>query len=227
VRATGLGFSIETYGSLQAVIDYGKTGSVVGLSRFKGNKSMIGLGLLSSLRGEFAVVEGEAWVSYPNNDGTLRSTELGANDETAAFMIAAVVPDWQSLALPQQAAFDDLEDAIENLGRSAGLDVERPFPFLIEGALVNLAFSVVDGRAFMSETALSRDALMAASVKAQYPSVQGTIVGFFSKQEQPEFLEPGASMHLHVILRNEKQAGHVTRVDLPTGSSFRLPVPSR
>jgi acetolactate decarboxylase len=227
VQAHGASFAMDTHGSLQMLMDHGRTDPVAALAPVKQNKTRIALGMLSALRGEFAIFEGEAWVAYPNDDGTFRSNELGANDETAAFMVSATVPEWQSLALREDARFDDLDDAIEKLGESAGLDVEQPFPFLIEGALVNLAFSVVNGRPFAGETRLSRDALMAAAAKAKYPSTQGTIVGFFSKRSRPEFLEPGSSLHLHVVLRADNQMGHVDRVDLPSGTSFRVPVPRR
>lgn len=198
---------------------------MVSLSALKGDPNLVGLGWLSALRGEIAIVPNEIWVAYPKDDGTPRANVLGPSDETAAFLVTASVPAWQTLPLPEDTAFDDLADAVEQLGASAGLDVERPFPFLVEGSLANLEYHVVDGRSFQDGGALSSEVLRVAAAKGKRASVEGLLVGFYGEEGQPEFLEEGSRLHIHVVLRAEQQMGHVDRVDLPRGITFRVPSP--
>lgn len=224
--ASGGTIALRTYGSLQFLMDQGQTRPVVSLASLRADKTLVGLGSLSALRGEIAIIPNEIWVAYPNDDGgTSRANELGAGDETAAFLVTASVPNWQTVPLEEDTSFDKLPEALEAIGRSAGLNVDRPFPFLIEGSLANLSFNVVDGRPFQGATRFDREQLSVASPKRKYDAIVGTVVGFFGKDEYREFLHPGTRLHAHVVLRSERQMGHVDSVDLPRGATFRVPAP--
>lgn len=225
--APAQGIEVRTYGSLGAIFDRGATRPVISLATLKQDPSWVGLGKLSGLRGEITIVSGEVWTSFRNDDGSSTARELGAGDETAAFLVASRVLDWQPVPLSESVAFADLADALEELVQRAGLDLKGPLPFLIEGALVNLVFSVTDGRAFSGESNLSREALGVSAAKSQVASAEGTLVGFFANAQHPEFLEPGTRLHLHVLLSESRRMGHVDHVDLPAGATVRLPLGSR
>lgn len=219
--------AVQVHGSLEAATRQGKTSSVVSLSPLKADKHSLGLGLLSSLRGEITAFDGRAFLSVPSPDGSFRTDELGAHEDGAAFLVTASVPEWQSVSLPRNTVLEDLPSALEELAEGAGLDVERPFPFMIEGGVGNLTLSVVDGSAFVGEREVSADALKAASRKAKRASCQGTGVGFFAKGEHPDFLVPDSQVHLHFVEQSGTLAGHVESVDLPSGTQFRLPLARR
>jgi hypothetical protein len=219
-------FSIQTYGSLNRAMEDGDTEPKLSLAKLRGDKTLIGLGALSGFRGELLIADGEIWASYPKDDGTSYAQEVGTREEVAAFAVTAHVPRWQGLPIPENVSFDDLEDNVAKLATDAGLDPERPFPFMIDGALVNLKFHVVDGRAFPPGTKLNDDALMAAAAKTTRASTPGVLVGFYSKRSAPEFLHPNSHLHLHVLIRADQQMGHVDHVDLPSGITFRVPVPA-
>jgi len=217
---------VRTYGSLQDMFERGATRPVVSLASLKGERGLVGLGSLSGLRGEIAIVPGGIWVSQRNDDGSSSTKELGAGDETAAFLVAASVTEWQPIPLAENVPFDDLPDAIEELAGRAGVDVSRPFPLLIDGPLANLELNVVDGRAFPSGVKISREALMVSAAKSKFDSVEGTIVGFFGAG-RPDFLHPETQLHLHVLVPSKNQMGHVDHVDLPRGATVRVPVSRR
>jgi alpha-acetolactate decarboxylase len=219
-------FDLKTHGTLHGLME-GKTGAQVSLASLRGDKNLIGLGSLSELRGEVWIFGGEVWLSYPKDDKTAWARELGTLNETAAFVVTARVPEWQMHAVSREVPFDELPGFIEGLARAHGLDAERPLPIVIEGELSNLAFNVVDGRGFTTGKKIPREELMAAAVKAEYPRAEGVVVGFFSSKERPEFLHPGARSHLHVLLRDEVQVGHVDRVSLTRASQIRLPAARR
>lgn len=221
------GASVRAHGSFEAATRQGKTSSVVALAPLRADKHLVGLGLLTSLRGEVTVFGGQAFLSVPNQDGSSRTDELGAHQDNAAFMVVASVPEWQTVSLQQNTVFDELPSALEDLAQGAGVDVEQPFPFMIEGGVGNLTLSVMDGSAFAGERQISDDALKAASRKATRASCQGTGIGFFAKGDHPEFLGAGSRLHVHFVEQSTKLAGHVERLDLPRGTSFRLPASRR
>jgi alpha-acetolactate decarboxylase len=217
---------LETHGTLHGLME-GKTSAQVSLASLRGDKNLVALGSLSELRGEVWIFGGEVWVSYPKDDKTAWARELGTLNETAAFLVKARVREWQTRAVSREVPFDDLPAFVEGLARGAGLDPKRPFPIVIEGELSNLALNVVDGRGFTTGRTIAREELLAAAAKAEYPRAEGVIVGFFSSQERPDFVHPGARLHLHVLLRGEGQVGHVDRVSLTRTSKIRLPTARR
>jgi alpha-acetolactate decarboxylase len=217
---------LKTYGTLHGLMD-GQTGAQVSLASLRSDKSLVGLGSLSELRGEVWIFGGEVWVSYPKDDKSAWARELGTLNETAAFLVTARVPEWQTGPVSREVPFDELPDFVEGLAREAGLDSKRPFPMVIEGELANLALNVVDGRGFTTGKKIPREELMAAAAKAEYPRAEGVIVGFFSSRDRPDFVHPGSRLHLHVLLRGESQVGHVDRVALTRASQIRLPAARR
>lgn len=216
--------AVRTYGSLRAAIEERRLDSVISLSRLRDEKALVGFGLLSALRGEVMMVGGESWLSYPKSDGTLRSEKAGANDETLAFLVVASVPDWQSVPLTEDTKLDELGEVVARLATTSGLDAEKPLPFLVEGALVNLQYSVINGAPFATDPQISREALRTASPRVKLESAQGTLVGFYSPEEQPDFLDPDTDVHVHVVVSSRNEAGHVENVDLPRGTNIRLPL---
>jgi acetolactate decarboxylase len=219
------GSTLRTYGSLRALTDEGRIGPSVWLSTLSNDPALVGLGSLSELRGEVLIVGGKVWLGYPTGPEGAYGRELGVSDETAAFLVTASVPAWRTLSLARNVSFAELEGGLEQLARDAGIDSGKPFPFVVEGTLNQLEFNVVNGRGFDAGQPIPRVVLMAAATKTAVATTEGTIVGFFGKRGTAEFAHPGRLVHMHVLLPEERQVGHVDHVDLPAGVSVRLPAP--
>jgi hypothetical protein len=204
---------LHRYGSLPA-LEQGDTAAVVNLAQLS-DPSLVGLGTLSEQRGEVIIFNGAVWLGYANPNGTTRGRQLqqlDTQEETAAFLITASVPVWQTVLLNRDVPFEQLEQVLEDTLRAAGLDPRKPVPLVIQGPLVELRFHVVDGR---NERDVAR---------GSYTLAPGTLVGFYAATGREDFLEPDTKMHLHVLLEGHRQVGHVDRVDLPSGTLLRLPV---
>jgi acetolactate decarboxylase len=215
---------VRVDGSFQAATQKGQASALVPLLPLKADKTLVGLGVLSSLRGEVTLFGGQAFLSVPSQDGGFSTEELGAHQDSAAFMVQASVSDWQTVALPQNTGLDELPSAFEKLAEAAGLDVEQPIPFMIEGSVGNLTLSVVNGSAFVGDREIPEEAMKAAARKVTRATCQGTGVGFFGKSDHPEFLANDTHVHLHFVEQTGALAGHVEHIDLPSGTSFRLPI---
>jgi hypothetical protein len=216
-------FEIRTYNTLPALLDEGRIGSFLDLAGLPRDPHLVGLGSLSHLRGEVLILRGETWLGLPAGGGATQGRALGADQQSAAFLVTASVQKWVQVPIPEAVPFMRLESIIEELADKADLDTSKPFPLILEGEFSNLAFNVVDGGSFEPGVRIQKSALEAAQVKLEYPVTQGMIVGFFADPPREEFIHPDARVHLHVLLPAEKQVGHVDRVDLNVGTVVHLP----
>jgi alpha-acetolactate decarboxylase len=218
--------TLTTYGTLSEVME-GRSGPAVWLRKMGDDPSLVGIGALSGLRGEVAVVDGRIWLGYATGDTSSHARALDGADETATFLAVASVPEWRTFTLGSPVAQDGLDRTLETLAREVGLDVRRPLPVVITGRLLNLRFHVADGRGMAPGQPISEKELHAASSKGALADTQGVLVGFFSTAAHPAMLYPGARRHLHVVLPEKPEVGHVDHVDLAAGATVRLPLPQR
>jgi alpha-acetolactate decarboxylase len=216
---------LTTYGRLSDLMQQGRTGPAVWLRKLGEDPSLVGLGALSGLRGEVAVVDGRIWLGYATGDTNSHGRELDGADETAAFLAVASVPEWRTFTVGVRVLDESIDRTLESLARDAGLDARRPLPVVVTGRLRNLRFHVADGRGMAQGVPISEKDLLAASSKGGAEDVQGVLVGFFSTAAHPAILHPGKSRHLHVVLPEKPEVGHVDHVDLDAGVTVRLPQP--
>lgn len=217
--------TLTTYGSLSDLMQHGKTSPAVWLRKMTDDPSLVGIGSLSGLRGEVAVLDGGVWLGYSTDATSSHGRALSGADETAAFLAVASVPEWQTFTLATAVIHLDLDRRLEKLARDAGLDARGPIPVVVTGRFENLHFHVADGRGMPENQPVSEKELLASSSKATREDAKGVLVGFFSTSAQPAILHPGEHHHLHVIIQEKPEIGHVDRVNLTVGTTVRLPLP--
>jgi acetolactate decarboxylase len=209
--------AVSTYGSVNAVRQ-GKIGPTVTIAALGPANEVVAVGAMSELRGEITIVDSKVWLAYAREDGTTRVQSPTTSDEKVAFLVSARIPKWQTSTLAKEILFTELDAAIEKLAEAAGLDVEQPFPFVVDGTVANLRFHIVDGTKLESgsshaEASLSRTLLVA----------KATLVGFYSKGHEGIFTNPGTRTHVHVVVPEGTVTGHVDDVAIRSGSTLRLP----
>jgi acetolactate decarboxylase len=217
--------TLTTYGRLSDVMQQGRTGPAVWLRKMGDDPSLVGIGAMSGLRGEVAVIDGRVWLGYATDATSSHGRELGGADETAAFLTVASVPEWRTFSLATSVLHDGIERRLEKLARDVGLDAARPIPVVITGRFLNLRYHVADGRGMPPGRPISERDLLAASSKGNVEDTDGVLVGFFSTGTHPAILHPGSRLHLHVVLPGKPEIGHVDHVDLDVGTRVRLPLP--
>jgi alpha-acetolactate decarboxylase len=200
----------------------GKLGAAVSLGTFAENPNLVGIGSLSGLRGEIAIMDGAIWVSYASGEGT-QAERLERPTETAAFAATSEVRTWVALPLDDAVPYERIPEAIERAASRTNLDRARPFPVVIEGDFSELKFNVVDGSALTNDEP-SRDDMLRTAKKISVPRARGSLVGYYAEHDTPELIHPGQRIHLHVILPEAKQMGHLDAVSIDSGARLRLPV---
>jgi acetolactate decarboxylase len=198
-----------------------KTGPEVNLSNVLGPGSYA-LGALSELRGEVTILDGKVWLAYPGEADATRVEATTSSGETAALLVAAKVSIWKDVRIPEDTAWADLEKRVETLAKNAGVNVEEPFPILVEGELSDLRWHVIDGRKATPGPS-SHQQHMQMAAKGRAANVRAVLLGFFSKQHQGIFTHHGENIHLHVVDAERRVTGHVDAVSLKQGAVLRVP----
>jgi hypothetical protein len=212
---------VQTFGTLRAVVHEGDLRERVKLSDVVARPHAYAVGALTGLHGEVTVLDGRIWVARP---GRRSSSRAPAPESGATLMVATHVDRWRSHRLPAPVAAGEIDAALERIAREAGVPADRPFPFLIEGALFDLQWHVIDGsRMTAGGRAGSHAQHMEMAETFSARRERGTIVGFFSRRHHGVFTHMGANTHMHVVLPDRRASGHVDRVALPAGTVVKLP----
>jgi hypothetical protein len=219
--AQGSPVGLQVWSSLDS-LKAGRTGPHVQLSDVPSGPNVIGIGSLSGLRGEIAIVHGAPWLSYALPGGGVRPGRFGVGDEAATFLAVADVPAWQSQTFDAEIAFEALPAELERRAVQAGLDTGEPIPLLVEGSFSSLELNVVNGPALGDRTPTDQH-LAEVAIRSQLPEATGTLVGFIASRGGERLIHAGKRMHLHVVVPATALVGHVDSVRVLPGSVVRLP----
>lgn len=178
-----------------------------------------GLGALSELRGEFLVSGGRVMLAYPTPEALPKVVAQHAGSaETATLLVGAEVARWRETTLEQDVSSDLLEETVRASAVAAGLDVSKPFPFLLRGVFRKAEWHVADGTRVQPGMRPDQDAQHGTIEEAE-----GTIVGFYSTQHQGVFTMMGQNTHMHVALDDHSVVGHVRALEVAKGTVLSLP----
>lgn len=211
---------VRHFGALRQIMHEGQTGAAVRVAEVVPGPHAFALGALSELRGEITVLDDVVWTAYPGHDGA-PEVRTGATDEAAALLVVAAVPRWREVPVTADITADDLDAEIERLATAAGIDTSAPFPVRFSGPLVDLRWHIVDGRKLQPGSSHAEHARTAVSgVEA---SVDGELLGFFSKTHAGVFTHHGSNTHFHIVLPDRPLTGHVDGVAIGRGAKVLFP----
>jgi len=173
------------------------------------------VGPAAGLDGEVTVIDGQWYMTRVRNGKML--TEHEATGE-AGFLVWSHVDEWQKPVMLDMTVGSqrELELIVDLLARDNGLDVERPFPFLMTGTISSLNMHVLDA----SNESDSGHLDGALKVSRENESV--ILLGFFSRKHAGVFTHRGSWIHLHALLA-DGHAGHVDRIGLDSPVKLVFP----
>lgn len=182
------------------------------------------VGALSELRGEVTIIDGTVVCSY-SAGGTARTT-VDDQDEGAAVLVATRAALERAVVLERDYTLAELDLALEDLARAAGVDVTQPFPFVVRhDSFPRLVLHVVDGTKLTPDS--THDEHRALSVTIDREAQAGALVGFHSREHQGVFTHHDARTHVHAVLRGRDGAwemtGHLDHATIPAGATLSLP----
>ncbi len=208
---------VRVWGALREMIHDGRVEARVELASVVA-PGTYGLGALAGMRGEITILDGTPWISIGEQDGGRATHE--PTREHAALLVLAKVPAWRSVTIEADVSFADLDARIEKYIAAAGIAIDKPVPFVIDGT-VDATWHVLKGPP--TPGANPHDHARNAVVG----KFAGTaaVFGFFSKKHQGVFTHMGQDVHAHVIDAGSSLAAHADELSIRAGSVLRLPRP--
>lgn len=213
------------FGSFRGLFHEGRTGSEVALGDLLPDPRLYAVGALADLAGEVTIAGGRAYLALSGGDSP-RTVVSSSPDAGAALLVAARVPDWRETAVERHVPWEELDDEIERLAASLGLDTDARIPFLIEGDFEDIHWHVVDG-ARLPPGANSCEDHRAAAAKEARARTRALLVGFYSKSDEGVFTPMGCRTHIHCIVEGPLASGHVDRATVAPGATLKLPAAVR
>ncbi len=223
---------VEYVGAQRDIFKTGKASSVVSLEDLAGRKGLYAMGPVDGLDGEITIFDSKPYITQVRGkDFTLDNTLKHG----AFFLVWTEQAKWKDVPVPDTVkGYVDLQAFVKAQAQAAGIDTAKPFPFLLSGTPVEIKWHInvdrTEGKPITKELFF----------KSKQPFVTKNepvdIIGFYSEHHAGVFLtqytpviKEGSGMqnaiHIHLVSRVSKAAGHIDDLTLGPGTVLRLPMP--
>jgi acetolactate decarboxylase len=214
-------------GSQKTIFDTGKAEAKVPVSAMSGAPDIFGVGAVAGLDGEITIFEGKPYVTKVRGS---TYTMDHSPDHMATFAVWTRQTSWIDQPVPSTVkGYLDVQNFVKARAAAAGIDVSRPFPFQLVGIPTEVKWHInvdlTEGKPITNE--------LFAKSKASYvlKNEPMDIIGFYSENHPGVFISAYApaigavknAMHIHLVTRDGKSAGHIDNLVLGTGMTLRLP----
>ena len=212
-------FKVEYKGELKNIMHKGDITAKADLSDLKDVEHLYALGALENLKGEIQIFN-----SSPFN--TMVSDSRLSFDNTfekkAALVVYISVSKWYSVNIPDDiVTYDQLESYIEQSAQENQINIEEPFPFLIEGTANSIDWHVINWKD--GDTEHSHEKHINSGLNGTVNNRDVKMLGFYSNSHHAIFTHHTTNMHIHVKTDDNKIAGHVDGLTLGKGMILKLP----
>jgi acetolactate decarboxylase len=224
---------VEYVGAQKEIFKTGKATSVVSLEDLAGKKGLYAMGPVDGLDGEITIFDSKPYITkVRGNDYTVDKTFKHG----AFFLVwSEQTKNWSDVQVPAKVkGYVELQKFVREQAQKAGIDVMKPFPFLLVGTPAEIKWHInvdrTEGKPITKELFL----------KSKEPYVTRNepvdIVGFYSDHHAGVFLnqfspaiKEGSGMenmiHIHLVSKTSKAAGHIDDITFGDGMVLRLPKP--
>jgi acetolactate decarboxylase len=221
---------VEYVGAQKDVFVSGKAASVVALEDLAGHKGLYAVGPIDGLDGEITIFDSKPYITQVRgNDYTMDKTFKHG----AFFLVWSEQTTWRDVPVPNTVkGYVDLQNFVKAQAQAAGIDVSKPFPFLMTGSPVEIKWHInvdrTEGKPITKEL----------FYKSKQPFVTKNepvdIIGFYAEHRDGIFLpkytsviKEGSGMennlHIHLVSKTSKAAGHIDDITFGEGMVLRLP----
>ena len=223
---------VEYVGAQKDIFVSGKATSVVSLEDLSGRKGLYAMGPIDGLDGEITIFDSKPYITQVRGADYVLDTTL---KHGAFFLVWSEQAKWQNVSVPNTVkGYVDLQQFVKVQAQAAGIDVTKPFPFLISGTPAELKWHInvdrTEGKPITKELfAKSKEPFITKGEPVD-------IIGFYSESHAGVFLsqytpvlKEGSGLknaiHIHLVSRTSKAAGHIDDITLGESMVLRLPKP--
>ena len=212
-------FKVEYKGALKSIMQKGDISAKADLSDFKETTHFYALGAIENLKGEIQILD-----SKPFNTTVVDSnlTFDYSFSKKATLLVYASVDKWKTINIPDNVSTSEqFEKYIEQAAKKNQINIDEPFPFLIEGIVKSFDWHVIDWKDGDMEH--THEKHKTSGLYGTINNRQVEMLGFYSNAHHAIFTHHTTNMHIHVKTADNKVAGHVDGLTLGKGMTLKLP----
>ncbi len=208
---------VKYSGALKTIMS-GSIQSVISLDSLSNKKQLYALGAVENLEGEIQIFD-----SKPSNSFVVDSTLkiIDSYKLKAALLVYAEVAEWDSYEISNITTKNDLEEKIFETAKSKGINIEKPFPFLLEGAVSSLDWHVIKWKE--GDIIHNHKKHKEAGLNGTLRNTGVEILGFYSTKHKAVFTHHTTNMHMHFKTDDNNIAGHIDDLQLDNQLILKLP----
>jgi acetolactate decarboxylase len=219
MTVSGEGYELWFIGAQRETIMNGKLAAALDLRTLAERRHLYGLGPLEQLRGEATIADSRSALARVGSDGMVKVTQ--SFDAGVPFFVWAEVPRWIEIPIPAEIrSFEDLERFVPRAAAAAGLDAEKPLPFLVNGRQDLIEFHILN---CIGDAPHNMEMHEKIKVRFELVRTKATIVGFHSTRHRGVFTPGDSNIHIHFQTPDNSQSGHIEKLKIGGGARLCLP----
>jgi acetolactate decarboxylase len=221
---------VEYVGAQKTIFATGKAESVVSLEDLAGRKGLYAMGPIDGLDGEITIYDSKPYITKVRGKDFVMDNTF---KHGAFFLVWTEQSKWKDVPVPASVkGYVDLQQFVKEQAQASGIDVTKPFPFLLAGTPIEIKWHInvdrTEGKPITKEL----------FVKSKAPFITRNepvdIIGFYSDHHVGVFIAEYAPaikegsgiknvIHIHLVSRVSNAAGHIDDLTLGEGMVLKLP----
>ena len=221
---------IEYIGAQKDIFKTGKASSVISLESLANRPGLFAVGPIDGLDGEITIFDSKPYITQVRGSDFVMDNTF---KHGAFFLVWTEQTKWQDVRVPATIkGYVDLQQFVKAQAQTAGIDVTKPFPFLLAGTPVEIKWHINVDRT--KGNPITKELFQKSKQPFVTKNEPVDIIGFYAEHHagvflpssNPAFMEGTGvqnAIHIHLVSKTSKAAGHIDNITLGEGMVLRLP----
>ena len=180
--------------------------------------NLYALGAFEGLSGEVQISNGVSFNSRAKDSTVVIENEIKG---AASLLVYAQVKEWIDIPNVAFQSTTELENLLSEQAKMNGLDIEKPFPFIMEGKVKALKWHVIKWD--KNDSIHTHKKHKEAGLNGVIKDATVEIIGFYSNKHKAIFTHHSTNVHMHFIAEEENLAGHIDDIKINEPLMLKLP----
>jgi acetolactate decarboxylase len=211
---------VKYSGALSNAMIDGDISAKMQLSELEGKQNLYALGAVGNLKGEIQIFDSELFITFVKEEKVVFDKTL---DKSASLIVYTEVKEWKEIKIPNEIETrEQFEEYLKSTAKKHGLDIEKPFPFLLSGTFKENDWHIIDWDENDKEHTHQKH-----RESGLYGTMKNTnfdMLGFFSLHHVGIFTHHTTNMHIHFKTKDNSSAGHSDDFVLENNMVLKLPI---